>query len=58
MRTERGKRVSYWSDFSLQGVHRFKSPRLSNMSNRLFVAVKTLQLNKLNLLNVIVVILL
>jgi hypothetical protein len=23
--------------FPLQGVHRFESPRLSNMSNRLFV---------------------
>jgi hypothetical protein len=33
--------VSCWSDFSLQGVHRFKSPRLSNMSNRLFVAIFT-----------------
>jgi hypothetical protein len=29
--------VSSWSSFSLYGVHRFKSPRLSNMSNRLFV---------------------
>jgi hypothetical protein len=27
--------------FSLQGVHRFKSPRLSDMSNRLFTAVST-----------------
>jgi hypothetical protein len=25
--------------FPLQGVHRFESPRLSDMSNRLFVAV-------------------
>jgi hypothetical protein len=24
--------------FSLQGVHRFESPRLSDMSNRLFMA--------------------
>jgi hypothetical protein len=31
--------VSCWSGFSLQGVHRFESPRLSDMSNHLFVAV-------------------
>jgi hypothetical protein len=31
--------VSCWLDFSLQGVHRFESPRLSNMSNCLFVVV-------------------
>jgi hypothetical protein len=30
--------VSCWSGFPLQGVHRFESPRLSDMSNRLFVA--------------------
>jgi hypothetical protein len=30
--TEREKRVAYWSGFPMQGVHRFKSPRLSNMS--------------------------
>jgi hypothetical protein len=30
--------VSCWLGFSLQGVHRFESPRLSDMSNRLFVA--------------------
>jgi hypothetical protein len=30
--------VACWSGFPLQGVHRFESPRLSNMSNRLFVA--------------------
>jgi hypothetical protein len=30
--------VSCWSGFLLQGVHRFESPRLSDMSNRLFVA--------------------
>jgi hypothetical protein len=29
--------VSCWSGFPLQGVHRFESPRLSDMSNRLFV---------------------
>jgi hypothetical protein len=33
--------VACWSDFPLQGVHRFESPRLSDMSNRLFVAVIT-----------------
>jgi hypothetical protein len=33
--------VTCWSDFSLQGVHRFKLLRLSDMSNRLFVAVIT-----------------
>jgi hypothetical protein len=38
-RTERGKRVTCWSGFPMQGVHRFESPRLSDMSNRLFVAV-------------------
>jgi hypothetical protein len=31
--------VSCWSGFPLQGVHRFESPRLSDMSNRLFVIV-------------------
>jgi hypothetical protein len=31
--------VLCWSDFPLQGVHRFESPRLSDMSNSLFVAV-------------------
>jgi hypothetical protein len=29
------------SGFPLQGVHRFESPRLSDMSNRLFMAVIT-----------------
>jgi hypothetical protein len=33
--------VACWSGFPLQGVHRFESPRLSDMSNRLFVAVFT-----------------
>jgi hypothetical protein len=33
--------MACWSGFPLQGVHRFKSPRLSDMSNRLFVAVIT-----------------
>jgi hypothetical protein len=40
--TKRGKRVACWSGFPLQGVHRFESPRLSNMSNSLFVAVFSL----------------
>jgi hypothetical protein len=40
-RTEHGKRVACWSGFPLQGVHRFKSLRLSDMSNRLFVVVIT-----------------
>jgi hypothetical protein len=33
--------VVCWSDFSLQGVYQFESPRLSDMSNRLFVTVIT-----------------
>jgi hypothetical protein len=33
--------VSCWSSFPLHGVHRFESPRLSNMSNRLFMSVFT-----------------
>jgi hypothetical protein len=31
--------VACWSGFLMQGVHRFESPRLSDMSNRLFVVV-------------------
>jgi hypothetical protein len=38
-RTECGKRVACWSGFPLQSVHRFESPQLSDMSNRLFIAV-------------------
>jgi hypothetical protein len=34
-RTKRGKCVACWSGFPLQGVHRFESPRLSDMSNSL-----------------------
>jgi hypothetical protein len=34
-RIERGKRVACWSGFSVQGLHRFESPRLSYMSNHL-----------------------
>jgi hypothetical protein len=40
-RTEHGKHVTCWSGFLLQGVHWFESLRLSDMSNRLFVAVIT-----------------
>jgi hypothetical protein len=36
-----GGHMACWSGFPLQGVHRFESPRLSDMSNRLFVAVIT-----------------
>jgi hypothetical protein len=39
--TVRGKRVAYWSGFLLRGVRRFESPRLSDMSNCLFVTVIT-----------------
>jgi hypothetical protein len=35
------KRVACWSGFPLQGVHRFESPRLLDMSNRFFVTVFT-----------------
>jgi hypothetical protein len=38
---EREAYVVCWSGFTLQGIHRFESPRLSDMSNRLFVAVIT-----------------
>jgi hypothetical protein len=31
--------VPCWSGFPLQSVHRFESPRLLDMSNRLFVTV-------------------
>jgi hypothetical protein len=33
--------VACWLGFSLQDVHQFESPRLSDMSNRLFVVVFT-----------------
>jgi hypothetical protein len=33
--------MACWSGFPPQGVHRFELPRLSDMSNRLFVAVIT-----------------
>jgi hypothetical protein len=39
--TERGKHAACWSGFPLQGVHRFESPRLLDMSNHLFVVVIT-----------------
>jgi hypothetical protein len=32
MRTEHGMHVVCWSGIPLQGVHQFKSPRLSDMS--------------------------
>jgi hypothetical protein len=51
MWTERGMCVAYWSDFSLQGVHQFKSPRLSDMSNRLFVALFMLLINYIMFIN-------
>jgi hypothetical protein len=37
--TEYGKCLACLSGFPLHVVHRFKSPQLSDMSNRLFVAV-------------------
>jgi hypothetical protein len=40
-RTERGKACGVLVGSHLQGVHLFESPRLSDMSNRLFVAVFT-----------------
>jgi hypothetical protein len=36
-----GGRMACWSGFPLQGVHRFESLRLSDMSNHLFVAAIT-----------------
>jgi hypothetical protein len=33
--SKRTRDVSCWSGFPLQGIHRFKSPQLSDMSNRL-----------------------
>jgi hypothetical protein len=50
-RTKRGKHVAYWSGFSLQGVHRFELPRLSDMSNRLFVIVFMSIINVLMFIN-------
>jgi hypothetical protein len=41
MQTEHEKHVAYWSGFPLQVVHQFKSSRLLDMSNCLFVAVIT-----------------
>jgi hypothetical protein len=37
-RTEHEMRVACWSGFPLHGVYQFESLRLSDMSNRLFVA--------------------
>jgi hypothetical protein len=39
MRIGHEKSMACWSGFPLQSVHRFKSPRLSDMSNHLFVTV-------------------
>jgi hypothetical protein len=33
--------VACWSGFSLQGIHRFESPQLSDINNYLFVTVIT-----------------
>jgi hypothetical protein len=43
--------VSYWSGFLLQGVYQFESPRLSDMSNRLFVSVFTYLFNRIIFIN-------
>jgi hypothetical protein len=45
---EREAYVACLSGFPLHGVHRFESPRLSDMSNRLFVAIITYIITKLN----------
>jgi hypothetical protein len=37
--------------FPLQGVHRFKLPQLSDMSNRLFVTAIMLLINELLFIN-------
>jgi hypothetical protein len=55
MRTERRKRVVCWSGFPLQGVHRFKSPQLSDMTKCLFVAVITSIITELNGLMLIMI---
>jgi hypothetical protein len=39
------------SGFPLYGVHQFESPRLSDMSNRLFVAISTSLINGLMFIN-------
>jgi hypothetical protein len=41
MQIKRGGHMACCSRFPLQGAHRFDSPRLSDMSNHLFVAVIT-----------------
>jgi hypothetical protein len=38
-RTEHEIRVTCWSSFSLQSIHRFESPGLLDISNHLFMAV-------------------
>jgi hypothetical protein len=46
--------VSCWSGFPLQGIHRFELPRLSNISNRLFMLVITSIIIVLNGLMIII----
>jgi hypothetical protein len=41
MRIKHEGRMECWSGFPLHGVHQFESPRLSDMSNYLFLAVTT-----------------
>jgi hypothetical protein len=47
-RTERGMRVVCWSSFSLQGVHRFESLRLLDMSTACLWQSSHRQLNEFN----------
>jgi hypothetical protein len=47
-RTERGIRVTCWSSFPLQGVHRFTSPRLSDMSTTCLWQSSHRHLNEFN----------
>jgi hypothetical protein len=51
--TEREKRVTCWSNFSLWGVHRFESSRLSDMSTACLWKSSRREFNELNLINVI-----
>jgi hypothetical protein len=56
--TEHGKRVVCWLGFSLQGVYRFESLRLSDMSTACLWQSSHRSLNEPNLINVIDVMLL
>jgi hypothetical protein len=47
-RTESGKRVACLSGFTLEGVHRFESPGLSDMSIACLRQSSCRKLNKLN----------